>query len=32
VEINELENTPFEVLPLTLTNRGDSFFLSLNGL
>jgi len=32
VDINELENTPFEALPLTLTNRGDSFLLSLNGL
>ena len=32
VDINELENTPFEVLPLTLTNRGDSFLLSLYDL
>ena len=29
VEINELEKTPFEFLPLTLTNRGDSFLLFL---
>ena len=32
VDINELVNTPFEFLPLTLTNRGDSFLLSLNDL
>ena len=26
VEIKELEKIPFEVLPLTLTNSGDSFY------
>jgi len=32
VEINELEKTPFGFLPLTLTNRGDSFLLFLYAL